>query len=172
MKTKEIIDSFRTLVLYHEDIIQFQNTFTGLIKGVSINKTEEMFNRFQAYILTDLDQHFKFEELVVFPAVIQKELHSSPRRKLVKQLTLEHGAFMEQATQIIKDSADFSNNKNFEYLKQITENMGDLLGKIMQHATIENQNVVPLVKYDNNMRFVINRGYFKHKLIFTSLKPK
>ena len=151
------IDPLERLIKDHRDVSEYLENFKEILGFLHEEKAWSELRPIRDFFERNVINHFKFEEEVLFPAILSK-CATLESIKLILELQREHGAILkelEEFQKIISESA-------IPLDKEITERVNivgrRIIDSILPHALKEDDRLLPIIEK--------NRSIFdKHNII-------
>jgi iron-sulfur cluster repair protein YtfE (RIC family) len=139
------VDPLERTIKDHEDISEYLNNLKEILDFLDEEKAWSELRPIKDFFEQNVINHFKFEEEVVFPAILSK--CATPESiKLILELQREHGAILkdlEEFQKIISESAIPLDKKVSERVNVIGRRIID---SILPHASKEDDRLLPIIK--------------------------
>ncbi|MCI5142739.1 MAG: hypothetical protein D3909_13650, partial [Candidatus Electrothrix sp. ATG1] len=101
----------------HGRIIESLAFFEKFLKTITSDATENYTERLHQFCNEYIVQHFKFEELEVFPIILQKG--SSKEKEFIKELQDDHKRILTSLVEFKAITSSFAPQPNKEEVKKI-----------------------------------------------------
>jgi iron-sulfur cluster repair protein YtfE (RIC family) len=167
---KKKIDILTELVAYHEAIESLHAEFQSLIRSLRSSSAQEVYESFRKILRTHFEEHFKFEETIIFPA-INAYYRDKKHLSLIQTYKTLHSELLSSGWKFLarlKDSTALSESAAVnESIKYLT----DLYGRIVLHAKHENETIVPIVRDNTTIRFLSARNMLALKSLAATPPP-
>ena len=158
----EKIDLFTQVTQYHESIGLLRTEFDRLAVFLAENDRKLSYEKFTALFRIHFFDHFRFEESVVFPALLTWK-NSSEYRSMIDNYLLAHRRMLETGAEILRLFSDDDGVPEEERVTRVLGLLGSLHDRIMRHADDENRNLVPLVSQNSALRFLTGRNFAMYR---------
>jgi iron-sulfur cluster repair protein YtfE (RIC family) len=153
---REKIDLMAQLVTYHEDIDALFSELNEIIRSTGLNFLEYTHDRFLDFFAVNLEEHFLFEEQIVFPAIVS--YYEEPKTlQLIAQYTSEHKELLRDSRELLTILNEVGVSTDPQTLGEIITLFSELSKRILNHAKHENMAIVPLVRDNSTVRFITGR---------------
>lgn len=165
------VDLFSQMSHYHEQVQLVKREFIHLISIVAAGETERATEQFSHFFRNNFVNHFKFEEMVVFPALRTWSGNQKYTPLLEEYLSL-HEKLLVMGSEIKLLLLSRPAELTKEYASELVVRLGTCSVMLLQHAQSENTNIVPLLKQNSTLRFLSGKNLpaFKMALKLESLQ--
>lgn len=164
----EKIDLLFRIVDFHEDVAKMETDFTAVINSVAVNVPGYTLKTFEDYFQKDFVDHFKFEEMVVFPAIVAW-VQEGEVIKIINAYKKIHNELLETGRNILDKFVREENKLPKENLIEIATSFVRLNKKTCIHASHEEQYIVPLVQNNSTIRFLTGRNAVSYQEIYKAM---
>ena len=163
------IDILLTLADYHENIRILEQQLKELLHRFVSGATTDIRETFEIFFRHNLIYHFRFEELIVFPAVLKWQGGKEHSRRLAEYLTV-HQKILKEAEDIV---AVFNAINDGILSHDEALRIGGLVARLGEatgaHAADENIHLVPLVRDTPIIRYLAGRNYITFRTLLRQL---
>ena len=163
-------DILSTLVDFHENVVQIELEMHNISASLKINDPSITKNMIKESFQNVFVDHFKFEELVVFPAITEWDKERT-YSKLIKDYLRIHKDLIAEGKRIISilDTNSFIGPNS--RIDELTSAFTKLSIQNCSHARHEDNHIVPLINENKTLRFLSGRKMLTYQSIFKSMFP-
>ena len=158
------IDALASMVQYHEDLSEAKTFLSEMAGSVKTEGFSEMESRFVRFFKPKIEEHFKFEELIIFPALLTA-VPAVTKSGLINRLKLEHREILYRCDRIFETLKQPFNQEN---ISELTAHFVALAGALQGHIIREDREAVPLVGKNAGVRFIMSKKYLSLRNQFDS----
>jgi hemerythrin superfamily protein len=158
-KSKDKINLLSQMEVFHEDARRLERDFRELVAALSGGEPEKTKDRLRAIVKSDFVDHFKFEESVVFPAVktwaaVTKNVgHFAPIGGYLET----HKRLLMGAAQAVSAFEALGTTASRREISSVAEAFAKLSKELCEHASVEDDHIVRLLKDNPTLRFLSSR---------------
>jgi iron-sulfur cluster repair protein YtfE (RIC family) len=159
MKNK--IDVFSKMVHYHENVHMYSDIIKNVLDLFEQKKYSEAFDLFSDFYFKEIHDHFRFEEIIVFPAIMTYEMNVTVH-EAIKRLIEGHEVMLGLCGKIMSEK-DRKEEFTDQIVQPITDYLEELRIAIGPHAELEEKLLFPMIQSDNRVRFLMGRAFVQFR---------
>jgi len=154
----EKVNLLHRLLQYHEDIESFIPTITKLSWMIRSGKVATASNAFKTFCESNIDNHFLFEERIVFPVV--DELIGIPRQR--KKFEGIHRVAKKIREKLVVDFEQLATEPN--RANSFEQSIAKFISMLRLHAIEEQELFTPIFKNDKRVNFMSGKRHLHEML--------
>lgn len=161
---KKKIDILTELIANHEAIESLHAEFQSLIRSLRTSTAQEVYESFKKLLRTHFEEHFKFEETIIFPA-INAYYRDTKHLTLIQSYKTLHAELLSSGWKFLGKVKDATALNESAAVNESIQYLTDLYARIVLHAKHENETIVPLVRDNTTIRFLSARNMLALKAL-------
>jgi iron-sulfur cluster repair protein YtfE (RIC family) len=160
-----VIDILTKLVAYHEDAQKYGVVLANLSKTLKENSFLLFKKKIEVFHEAIIADHFRFEELIVFPAIQSVKNHFKIQKAIIMFLD-QHKKIADSTKNLMSFQLD---KIEPEQLKMVQENLLYLSRQMLEHIKAENDILMPLINSNRSIRFLMGKAFITYKSKYKKL---
>ena len=143
MKRTDWIDPLLRLIKYHEDISEFLENLEEILDFLHEEEFWSKIKQIENFFKRNVIDHFKFEEKMVFPAVLSRAA-TPDSIKLILELQREHGLMLKELEGFQKIISEIQFDKERHARLNIV--VRKIIDNLLAHASKEDNELLPILQ--------------------------
>lgn len=157
---RDKFDMLAGITEYHEDMSRSFSKIKELQQGIADKLTPEVLASIDAFLDRSITLHFRFEDMVVFPAVA-RSTEDARLLKIVYTLQLQHAQVQRQLRTYREIIDGFAKRKVSPDLDSLALSLGELRDHLFPHVELEEKEIVPYVRENRLVRFLMGKKFME-----------
>ncbi len=143
-------DPLKELIDDHKDISEYVEDFGKILTFLHDEKAKNRLESVRTFMSENLREHFRFEEEVVFPAVL---LHvATPESvKLILELQKEHGAMLETIDECLPVVFGLDSPADKAMHDRMEVDIRKIVSRKLAHASKEDDKLLPIIEQNKQL---------------------
>jgi hemerythrin-like domain-containing protein len=159
MKTQEPkIDILRDIVYYHENVMSYERDIANLFSSFSKDVASVAWHNYHKFYTIEINQHFEFEEKIVFPAVLANKATETVK-KLIRLLYKQHMEIKQNGAKVFTLFSENKDHVSENAIPLIRDNLLGFAGQTKTHSELENEKLLPIIEKNTRVRFLMGRSF-------------
>ena len=135
---------------------------------MAVNVPQYTYDMFEELYKRDFVEHFKFEEMIVFPAIVAWSRNDTYTR-LIDDYTRTHKELIASGIKILKKIDTTETALPKEQLRENVVLFAELNKRNCIHAKHEDLHIVPLLEENVTLRFLTGRNMVAYQSAFRNM---
>ncbi len=159
------IDLLRDMVRYHENIKDYQTRLSTIYGSFFKNEAMTAWQEFFNFFRTDIIEHFKFEESIVFPAILKVKTDDTTKQYIAK-LMATHKELVKKGITLFDLFSWNKYNISDRDAEEILNSVKAFSVDTMVHNENERKGLLPIIKESRSIRFLLGRSVITYQNIY------
>ena len=139
--TEVKMDKLTKAYLDHGMISEEMTFFRKFVEGIDADKVEDYITKIRKFSDEYIIEHFRFEEVEIFPLILQ--YGNEKEKKMVLMLQDEHIKILEKLDQFMAEVASYGAHPTKKEIERIMVSSRALLEMVLVHARKEDAHLFP-----------------------------
>ena len=139
--TEVKMDKLTKAYLDHGMISEEMTFFRKFVEGIDADKVEDYIKKIRKFSDEYIIEHFRFEEVEIFPLILQ--YGNEKEKKMVLMLQDEHIKILEKLDQFMAEVASYGAHPTKKEIERIMVSSRALLEMVLVHARKEDAHLFP-----------------------------
>lgn len=139
------VEPLERLIKDHRDVSEYLENLREILGFLNEKKRWSELTPIKTFFERNVVTHFKFEEEVVFPAILSK-CATSESIKLILELQREHGAILKELEEFQKIISESAIPFDKEMCERVNIVGRRIIDSILPHASKEDDRLLPIMK--------------------------
>jgi iron-sulfur cluster repair protein YtfE (RIC family) len=139
------VDPLKRLIKDHRDVSEYLGNLREILGFLDEEKAWSELTPIKNFFERNVVTHFKFEEEVVFPAILSK-CATSESIKLILELQREHGSILKDLEEFQKIIPESAIPLDKEMCEKVSIVGRGIIDSILPHASKEDDRLLPIIE--------------------------